>query len=390
MRKFLTGAVAAALVLCCSSAFAGQTWTDGDGDGLPDGGPFLLGSPGAVNVDVWIDSQSFLWTNYLVFVEWNDACLDYVSAAYIVSGGTNFPLDDFSNPSAIGFGGFGFSLQGVTRIGSVSLNYTGPGTCCVQPIIDYNNPYGTYCALGNGPAYLLFTTNSQTCWRTDQGPQPEACCFPNGSCADLLPPDCVAQGGTPQGVGTNCATVTCPQPTEACCFPGGGCQDLPAQVCVGQGGAPQGPGTSCATTSCPQPTVACCFPDGSCLDLTTADCAAQGGTPFGPSCAGVICPQPTVACCFADGSCADLTAADCAAAGGVVSGADCATTVCEQPERRGACCFSDGSCQDGLTADECGAAGGSYEGDNTLCSQTECPTISTESKSWGEIKGLYR
>jgi hypothetical protein len=35
-------------------------------------------------------------------------------------------------------------------------------------------------------------------------PEPEACCFEDGTCAELTPSECVCQGGTPQGLGTVC------------------------------------------------------------------------------------------------------------------------------------------------------------------------------------------
>ena len=38
----------------------------------------------------------------------------------------------------------------------------------------------------------------------------------------------------------------------------------------------------------------------------------------------------------------------------------------------GACCVSDESCQDGLSEEECTAAVGTYQGDDTLCSDTDC------------------
>ena len=45
------------------------------------------------------------------------------------------------------------------------------------------------------------------------GPVPlEACCFGDGSCQDLTADECLAQGGTPQGAGTSCATPDCTQP----------------------------------------------------------------------------------------------------------------------------------------------------------------------------------
>jgi hypothetical protein len=55
----------------------------------------------------------------------------------------------------------------------------------------------------------------------------EACCLPDGSCVEALPFDCLDLGGTPQGVGSNCSTVSCPQPVcepnaaETACLPAG-------------------------------------------------------------------------------------------------------------------------------------------------------------------------
>lgn len=39
----------------------------------------------------------------------------------------------------------------------------------------------------------------------------------------------------------------------------------------------------------------------------------------------------------------------------------------------GACCFSSGTCQDGQTSSGCTNAGGTYKGDNSLCSGVTCP-----------------
>ena len=41
-----------------------------------------------------------------------------------------------------------------------------------------------------------------------------ACCFPDGSCADLFVFDCTLQGGNPQAPGTSCATFSCPVPDQ--------------------------------------------------------------------------------------------------------------------------------------------------------------------------------
>ena len=41
-------------------------------------------------------------------------------------------------------------------------------------------------------------------------PQEQACCLPSGLCQNETPTACTSAGGTPQGVGTTCATTSCP------------------------------------------------------------------------------------------------------------------------------------------------------------------------------------
>jgi hypothetical protein len=127
---------------------------------------------------------------------------------------------------------------------------------------------------------------------TKDGPSSQACCFEDGSCNDIEPEECLQQGGTPQGQGTNCGTVSCPQPPEACCFEDGTCDDIEPEECMQQGGMPQGPESTCATTYCEQFTEACCFASGWCDDLRPEDCLELFGTPRGPStkCESVECP----------------------------------------------------------------------------------------------------
>jgi hypothetical protein len=116
-----------------------------------------------------------------------------------------------------------------------------------------------------------------------------------------VPPGTYTLCETPQGgyVCTTCGGGTCIEievlaneinkvsfgnwipPTEACCFPDGSCQLLTPEDCTAQGGIPQGPGTNCDNPElCPPPPPpgACCLPDGSCQVLTEEDCRAQGGT----------------------------------------------------------------------------------------------------------------
>lgn len=353
MKRFLTVAIAAALLAWCCSANAGQIWTDGDGDGFPDGGPINVAPNTNVTVGLWLDSQGFTWTNYLAYVEWNCNCISYLSASYVVTGGSNFPLDDFSHPCGLGFGGSGFNRSGVSHVGNMSLRVNTPVNCCVTPIIDIYNPFYVFSQLGAGSAYFLFTTNPRTCYGAPP-PATEACCFFDGSCQNLIAADCTAQGGTPQGPGTSCGGIFCPPPParEACCFADGSCVEANVGACPA-GSTPQGSGTNCSPNLCPPPppvTEACCFVGGACQDLTTGDCAAAGGISQGP-------------------------------------GTVCATTVCPLPEPRGACCI--GTQCVIATAAECASAGGLYQGDNTTCQPNPCVNA-VESKSWGNIKGLYR
>ncbi len=72
----------------------------------------------------------------------------------------------------------------------------------------------------------------------------EACCFSDGTCADMFPPDCVVQGGTPQGPGTDCATTPCETKIACCLSQDNACVILPVADCAALGGF-QAPGGVC-------------------------------------------------------------------------------------------------------------------------------------------------
>lgn len=83
---------------------------------------------------------------------------------------------------------------------------------------------------------------------------PEACCLPEGRC-DLLRPDiCVDEmGGVPLGPGTICDPDPCvppPPDPEGCCMPDGSCRFIVPDECAADGGMPQGVGTDCGTVTC--------------------------------------------------------------------------------------------------------------------------------------------
>ena len=354
MKKFLTVALVAAAVALCSSANAGQIWTDGNGDGLPDGGPPIAAPPSTnVTVSVWFDAQAFAFTNFLAYIEWQGQCVSYVSASYVITGGSNFPIDNFSAPNAIGFGGSGFANRtGVIQVGNAVFHINTPTSCCVSPIIDIYNPYYVFSQLGAGSAYMLFTTNPGTCYGAP--PEPTgACCFTDGSCQVLTAPACLAAGGTYQGNDVTCAQANCPPPPprfEACCFIDGTCVVAEVGQCP-PGSVGQGDGTNCDPNLCQdnRESQACCFPDGSCVDAFVGECPA-GSTPqaIGTACATFTCPQPQFeACCFEDGSCVDAPLGQC-------------------------------------------PAGSIGRGAGTSCATVNCNVNSVESRSWGNIKGLYR
>ncbi len=155
----------AALQLAPASARAGQVWTDGDGDGLPDTSPLGSVPIGAdVTVDVWIDSQSFVWTDFVVFIERGD-CLGFVNYGRRGCADCTFPPDNVSNPTATGIAYYGVPGQhGVSSLGFLTFRKNSVGRCCATPIIDVNNPFGTFSVLGSQTSYLLFQTASGSCW----------------------------------------------------------------------------------------------------------------------------------------------------------------------------------------------------------------------------------
>ncbi len=144
-------------------AYGADVWTDGNGDGLPDTSVPTRYLEETVTVDVWIDSQSFSWTAFQVWVE-HPSGLAYDSAGYTVTGAANYPIDNFSNPTATGFAGIGYNNQGLTHIGWVRARIDSADTSCFTPIIDPANSYETFCVLSRPDTAIIFIQSTGSCF----------------------------------------------------------------------------------------------------------------------------------------------------------------------------------------------------------------------------------
>ncbi len=122
---------------------------------------------------------------------------------------------------------------------------------------------------------LTLSQESQACVPADPPIDCEirgACCMGDGMCDELTREDCAADLGTYRGDDSMCERVTCPQP-ETCCFDDGSRQCLLLAACTSLGGT--APGLACGGL-CPEPTGACCTASD-CSVITRANCTLNGG-----------------------------------------------------------------------------------------------------------------
>lgn len=151
---------------------------------------------------------------------------------------------------------------------------------------------------------------------------PGACCLPNETCVeDQTPIDCAGMNGTYQGAGTACANVDCTIRGACCNVTDGSCRMVEDGAdCNLPGEVYQGDNTDCATTTCPVQRGACCLPDGTCAnDLTVGECETDNGGSWQGD--GTTCSTNTGACCLPT-SCIVTTETCCGAAGGTYEGDD--------------------------------------------------------------------
>ncbi len=167
----VVAALAAAAPLPHTAAFAAEVWFDSDGDGLPQDSPLMAVNPGDdVTLDVWINSGSFSWTYYLVYLQLDSNCMSLSSSEYVIRGG-NFPIDDFTVPGGIGFGGSGFDASGSDLIARLTIRVDSPQGCCVKPITVVNEEDGPQWSQLGGAVdrYALFEESDGICFESTQG-----------------------------------------------------------------------------------------------------------------------------------------------------------------------------------------------------------------------------
>lgn len=249
-------------------------------------------------------------------------------------GDGNWP----SSPLAFDFGRSG-PLGDWTNVDLISIAGEFHGDC--STLVD------RWVAVYNDSGSVLRKTFTLAIYRDDDpnfcgdgGDCKLPCCLPDGTCReDLTEVECLGIGGIPGEIGADCYNAGCDVATPyngACCDPAtGSCVMSTAAGCT----APKvfrGLGTSCATTTCPQPVGNCCK-DGNCTIKTQADCSATGGTWGGPN---TNCNNPETctvpgACCTASGCSEVQSAQACTNIGGVFQGPG---TLCVGVQCTGACC----------------------------------------------------
>jgi hypothetical protein len=164
MRRVITTLFILAVAMLPTAVFAGQIWTDGNGDGLPDTNKLQALPSDNVTVSIWFDTQSFEMTYYQTYIQ-RDPCVQFVGATYEAGGGTTFPIDNFQHPFRTGHARSGLSpTHGVYRVGTITFHVEAPINCCVVPHIDGGD--APYSIIGNNATggYAFFQSRFGTCW----------------------------------------------------------------------------------------------------------------------------------------------------------------------------------------------------------------------------------
>jgi hypothetical protein len=190
-----------------------------------------------------------------------------------------------------------------------------------------------------------------------------ACCKTDGACSPFTAANCSSAGGTYQGDGIACGSVTC---TGACCNNASGACTATGPANCGAGSMFNGVGTTCSSVVCPG--VACCNPDTAACTRTGPDGCSSPNTNQGDvACSPTPCPGG--ACCTTGSTACTFTGMAGCASGFQGLGSTCTPNPCA-----GACCDSGtGACTLGPSIGGC-AGGLTFQGAGTACTPTNpCP-----------------
>ncbi|MBK8913208.1 MAG: hypothetical protein IPM64_01170 [Phycisphaerales bacterium] len=122
---------------------------------------------------------------------------------------------------------------------------------------------------------------------------PRACCFIDGTCQYILPPQCAQLQGATQAVGTDCSPGPCP-PAQTCCLADLNCVRITPAACSSAGGRVYPGQPECTAGLCSE-LRACCRPDATCVELSVGDCLRAYGSVQPPD---VPCADQCAAVCL--------------------------------------------------------------------------------------------
>ncbi len=315
------------------------------------------------------------------------------------------------------FGKLGQYVDGVPGCDNITGSvdpYALVGECQPTSLVTAPLPAGTYYFF-IGPQFTNLVTCGAEYTATltcEEIPDLGACCLPDGSCLDVSSGECLAQGGTFQGLGTECFSTACPvlvEPGDECVdalpielpFSGvfdntGATDDIVVPCGVASGPwknmwfAVEGTGTTMTATTCNDGT-AVSDTKISVFCMSCEDPVCVGGNDDNCSTAGLL---STVEWCSQAGAIYFITVGNFTSSTtpGFIQldvfddGLACEATVLCIPE--GACCFADifGTC-DVMTEAECMAAGGTYQGDDTDCGDVAGYTMELCTNPFEDISG---
>lgn len=167
MLRLLSGAFGATVLSLAlvGSALAGQIWTDLDGDGLP-GGTVFGETSDTFEVDIWIDSQSFSFTEFQAAIDIGSA--NFAGPATVLAGCTGETVDGGS--TIIVSGKECATMSGVIKVGSFFMHINDDCVVCPIPIIeDVETPgkeapcFGDTSRLVSPTGLFCFSTAGNDC-----------------------------------------------------------------------------------------------------------------------------------------------------------------------------------------------------------------------------------